>query len=54
MEKAYMDTIITEAPHNGGWYVFTNHQEIRTTDERTGEERISYVADAEWVKDLPE
>lgn len=53
MLKVYMDDIITVAPHQGGWFVFSSHQEIRTTDERTGEDRISYVADAEWVNTLP-
>lgn len=51
MKKAHMDTIITEAPHKGGTYFFTNHKEIKTVDEKTGEERISYEADAEWVAD---
>lgn len=51
MEKAYMDNIITESPHQGGWFVFSNHQEVKTIDEKTGEEKISYVADAEWVEE---
>lgn len=48
-----MDSIITEAPHQGGWFVFSNHQEIRTVDEQTGADRISYVADAVWQQDHP-
>ena len=49
MEKAYMDSIITESPYQGGTWVFSNHKEIRTIDEQTGEERISYEADAELI-----
>ena len=47
--KAQMDSILTIVPHQGGWYIFTNHEEV--VDE---EGRVSYVADAEWTQDKPE
>lgn len=48
-----MDSIITEAPHQGGWFIFSNHHEVKQHDEQTGEDRISYVADAVWQADKP-
>lgn len=50
-EKAYMDSIILSVPYQGGYQIFSNHEEIKTVDEN-GEEHISYVADVEWVKEL--
>ena len=49
MEKAYMDSIITKSPYQGDTWVFTNHKDIRKIDEQTGEEHISYEADADLV-----
>jgi len=40
------------APHEGGWYVFTNAKQQIVTD-MSGEERAIWVADAVWQKDKP-
>ena len=41
------------APHEGGWYVYTNAEQQIVTDDMSGEERTIWVADAVWQKDKP-
>jgi hypothetical protein len=50
--KAQMDTIILNSPYQGGWYIFTNHQEIIITN-MDGSTRIAYEGDVVWQKNDP-
>ena len=49
--KSNMDSIIQYVEFDGGFWVYTNHQEVTHAD-MGGLERISYLADAEWVAEL--
>jgi len=50
--KVQMDDIQHKAPYQGGWYVFSNHREIHTTD-MDDKDRVSYEADAAWQESEP-
>ena len=41
-------------PHEGGWYVYSNFEEVTETDPQTGESRTYWTATATWQQENPE
>ena len=42
------------APHEGGWYVYSNVRKRTRTDEMTGETVEYWIADATWQEEEPD
>lgn len=41
------------APHEGGWYIFSNAQKRTRTDEMSGETIEYWIAKATWQEEEP-
>jgi hypothetical protein len=42
------------APHEGGYYVYTDARQETVTDEMSGETRTYWTATATWQEEMPE
>jgi hypothetical protein len=49
--KASMDSIIPYVEFDGGYWVYSNHQEVIHTD-MNGIKTTSYLADVEWKENI--